>query len=177
METTSKALLHHWRWAAEKGVMNANTAGGIRAACAQVIGVLNEKEHADVTQIDVEDVLKRFENLKAKAFKPAVLDTYKNRFRQAVASFARYVKDPSTWKPSIAERHAQRGKRNGDGERHAEKVEAVVQPLPASGQVEYPYPVRDGQTATLRLPRDIKTAEVKRIAAFMATLAVDYEAV
>jgi hypothetical protein len=53
----------------------------------------------------------------------------------------------------------------------------VVQPLPTTGLVEYPFPIRDGQTATLRLPRDIKSAEVKRISAFMATLAVDYEAV
>jgi len=35
----------------------------------------------------------------------------------------------------------------------------------------------EGQTARLQLPRDIKSAEVKRISAFMATLAVDYEAV
>src|SRR5947207_1883583 len=70
MDASSKALLHHWRWAAEKGLMNTNTAGGIRAACAQVIGVLDEQEQADVTQLDVEAVLKRFENLKAKDFKP-----------------------------------------------------------------------------------------------------------
>lgn len=181
MDTSSRALLHHWRWAAEKGLMNRNTAAGIRSAVVQVVGVLDEKEQADVTQLDVDAVLKRFTNLKAQEFKPAVLDTYQNRFRQAVASFAQFVRDPSTWKPGIAERPAQRGKRNGNGERasgkHAAPVEAIVQPPVATGLVEYPFPIRDGQTAKLQLPRDIKVAEVKRIAAFMSTLAVDYEPV
>src|SRR3989442_10203866 len=139
MDTSGKALLHHWRWAAEKGLMNRNTANGVRSACAQVIGILDEKESADVTQIDVEAILKRFENLKAKEFKPAVLDTYKNRFRQAVASFRTYVKDPGTWKPGIAERPA-RAKKNGNGERTPGQtpLQTIVQPPPATGVGEYP---------------------------------------
>jgi hypothetical protein len=180
MDTSSKALLHHWRWAAEKGLMNLNTAGGIRSACAQIVGVLDENEQADVTQIDVEAVLKRFENLKAKDFKPTVLDTYKSRFRQAIGSFKAYLNDPSTWKPGIAERSAHRGKRNGNGERTSGKhmappLEAIVQPQAATGLIEYPYPVREGLTAKFQLPRDIKLAEAKRIYAFISALAVDAE--
>src|SRR5689334_21415891 len=30
MDTTAKAFIEHWSWAAEKGVMNKNTAGGLR---------------------------------------------------------------------------------------------------------------------------------------------------
>jgi len=43
--------------------------------------------------------------------------------------------------------------------------------------VEYPYPIREGQIARLILPRDLKTSEVKRLNAFMATLAVDFDSV
>jgi hypothetical protein len=35
-ETSGKAFLEHWSWAAEKGLMNKNTAGGLRSACGQV---------------------------------------------------------------------------------------------------------------------------------------------
>lgn len=176
METSGKALLHHWRWAAEKGLMNRNTAAGLRAACAQVLSVLDEKESADVTALDVEEVLKRFQNLKAKEFKPKVLETYKHRFRYAVASFHTYLQDPGAWKPGITARAASRGK-NGGGERNGGRapVEAPVQPLPATGLVEYPFPLREGQTARLILPRDLKATEVKRLNAFMSTLAVDFE--
>jgi hypothetical protein len=41
--------------------------------------------------------------------------------------------------------------------------------------VEYPFPLREGQTARLILPRDLKAAEVKRLSAFMSTLVADYD--
>src|SRR5712692_386131 len=34
-DTTGKALLEHWSWAAEKGLMNKNTAHGLRSACRE----------------------------------------------------------------------------------------------------------------------------------------------
>jgi hypothetical protein len=40
-----------------------------------------------------------FVNLKKKDFKPAVLETYKRRFRHAVASYLAYLNDPGAWKP------------------------------------------------------------------------------
>jgi hypothetical protein len=172
METNGKAFLHHWRWAAEKGLMNRNTADGIRSAGAQVLSVLDEKEREDVTALDVEAVLKRFENLKAKEFKPKVLETYKSRFRTGVASFRAYLKDPGGWKSGIVERPPR--VKEGDGVGRA-TVEASVQPLPGTGLVEYPFPLREGQTARLVLPRDLKTAEVKRLSAFMSTLVADYD--
>lgn len=174
METTGKALVQHWGWAAKKGLMNKNTAGGIKAACAQVLSALDNWETIDVAGLDVEDALTRFEHLKGKNFKPRVLATYQQRFRQGVASFLAYTQDPTGWKPKAIPR-ATRPARNGGGAGHA-PVETTVQPLPTTGLVEYPFPIRDGQTARLILPRDLKGAEVRRLTAFMTTLAVDYEA-
>jgi hypothetical protein len=176
MQTSSKALLDHWRYAADKGLMNRNTAAGIRAAVGQVIKVLEAGEQEDVTTLDVEGVLTRFTNLNATKFKPNVLETYKNRFRAAVASFAAFVRDPSTWKPGITERPQQRGKRNGNGNgnHHAETVEAIVQPPVQTGLIEYPFPI-GGTTAKFQLPREIKLVDAKRIYAFLSALAVDYE--
>ena len=64
------------------------------------------------------------------------------------------------------------------GTRHARIVRGA---LPAAnlpgrtGLVEYPYPLRETGSAYLRLPSDLKVAEVKRLAAFMMTFAVDAE--
>jgi len=44
------------------------------------------------------------------------------------------------------------------------------------GLVDYPYPLREGETVRLMLPRDTKLAEVRRLYAFMKTLAIDFEA-
>lgn len=46
-----------------------------------------------------------------------------------------------------------------------------------SGLVEYPFPLREGRLAYLRLPMDLKMAEVRRLVSYLNTLAVDAEAV
>jgi len=52
MDTTGKALVEHWNWAAEKGGMNKHTAAGLRAACTQVLGALDNWESVDITSLD-----------------------------------------------------------------------------------------------------------------------------
>jgi len=174
METTGKALVAHWQWAAKKGLMNANTAAGLGSACAQVLGALEGGDALDVTKLDVEEVLGRFQNLRGKKYRPKVLDTYKKRFRYALASYLDYLKDPGGWKPrSAPPRAAPLHAETGDASRPA--VETTVQPLPATGLVEYPFPVREGLIARLVLPRDLKAAELKRLHAFMSALLVDDE--
>jgi hypothetical protein len=175
MDTTGKALVDHWGWAAEKGVMNKNTAGGTRAAVVQVLSVLENWETVDVKTLDVEDTLVRFQNLKKKDFKPAVLETYKRRFRQAVNSYLAYLEDPGGWKPRtldrpVADRDDVDGARAPAGASRVNRHEA-----PQTGIVEYPFPLRDGQMIRLYLPRDLRVAEVKRLTAFMSTLTVDAE--
>ena len=63
METSVKAFLEHWNWAADKGVMNRNTAAGMRSACNQVLSVQDDWENLDVNTLDIEATLTRFQNL------------------------------------------------------------------------------------------------------------------
>lgn len=176
MEATGRALVDHWDWAASKGIMNKNTAHGLRTACIQVLGVLDNWESVDVRKLDIDDTLIRFQNIRSKQFKPQVLEEYKRRFRQAVSSFLQYLEDPGNWKPTSRKpaRPLPRGDREAD--RVEEVPAATGGELPSAGLIEYPFPLREGQTVRLILPRDLKKAEVKRLTAFMMTLAVDYEA-
>lgn len=174
METTGRALVDHWNWAAGKGLMNKNTAGALRAACSQVLAADENWETLDVAELDVERILHRFTNLRAKDFKPASLDSYKKRFRLARESFLDYSRDPGAWKPHMTERAPASEKTNGNG-----STESTVRParheMSSSGMVEYPFPIRDGQNARLVLPRDLKSAEARRLAAFINTLATDFD--
>jgi hypothetical protein len=105
MEKSARALVDHWSWAADKGVMNRNTAAGLRSACAGVLEVAGDDwEQTDVTTMDVEDTLIRFQNLKKKDYRPQVLEIYKQRFRKAVASYLEYLKNPGGWKPGAQEK-------------------------------------------------------------------------
>jgi hypothetical protein len=175
METTGKDFVEHWSWAAEKGLMNKNTASGLRAAVSQVIKSLDNWQTVDVKNLDVEQTLTKFQNLSGKKFKPQVLATYKRRFRLAISSYLSYLEDPGNWKPRTVERQP-RGANNGGKEPNATtEVPVTGRTLPSVGLVDYPFPLREGQNVRLVLPRDLKAAEVKRLAAFMATLTVDYK--
>jgi hypothetical protein len=168
MDTSGKAFMEHWNWAAEKGLMNRNTAAGTRSACAQVMGAQEDWGNLDVRRLDVEDALTRFQNLRKKDFKPAVLNVYKRRFRLAVSSYLKYLDDPGGWKPRQNERSV-----SAVGSPRSSIESTVRHEMPQAGLVEYPFPLRDGQIARLVLPRNLKTPEVKRLNAFMLALVVD----
>ncbi len=182
MNTTAKQLVDHWKWASEKGVMNRNSAAGLRAACTKVLGVLDNWEDIDVTGLDVDDVIRRFKNVHARDFNPASLDAYARRFRNGVQSFLAYAKDPAAWKPTTRRPRARRNEEGQVRELQPPRTDAAEQPgskkdapeaSAGRGLIEYPFPIRDTQVARLQLPRDITVAEVKRISGFMLALAVD----
>ena len=174
METTGRHLVDHWSWAAEKGLMNKNTAGALRAACAQVLSVVDDWENVDVRTLDLDDVARRFQNLRKKDFMPKSLEEYKRRFKQAVNSYLSYVEDPGAWRPHAPERSRGERRPEARGSGRDQDVPQSSPDAPArAGVVDYPFPLRDGHTARLILPRDLKMAEVKRLFAFMSTLAVD----
>ncbi len=175
MEATGKALVDHWEWAASKGIMNKNTAMGLRTACVQVLSVVDDWESVDIRNLDIEETLTRFQNLRSKQFKPQVLEEYKRRFRQAVSSFLEYLEDPGNWNPTTRKPTGRAPRSDRETSRTQEPAALSGRELPSAGLVEYPFPLREDQNVRLVLPRDLKKSEVKRLAAFMNTLAVDYE--
>lgn len=174
METTGKALAEHWNWAAQKGLLNKNTARSFGNACSQVLSAQEDPDNVNVSALDVELALTKFQNLKKKNFKPKVLEVYKSRFRRALALYLSYIEDPAGWRPTSprASRPTEEPNKKS-GAPKKEEVMVGVGEHPGMGLVEYPFPLRDGQNARLILPRDLKAAEVKRLTAFMASLAVD----
>lgn len=178
MDTNGKSFADHWGWAAGKGLMNANTANGISSAVRKVLAIEKGWETMDISKLDVDGLIKRFENLEKKNFTPRSLNTYGSRFRQALTSYMSYLKDPGGWKPTGSDRPT---KANGSDSKKktASKAEnvgtsAVVPEQPVEkGAAEYPFPLRSGFTARLILPRDLKAGEVKRLATFMSALVAD----
>jgi hypothetical protein len=174
METSGKDLVDHWTWATAKGLMNQNTAGALRAACSQVLGVLDDWETQDIRKLDIDSTLKRFENLRKKDFKPQTLETYKRRFSQAVSSFLSYHDNPASWKPRTQDR-SERQERNGIPKRSVEGEQPItfIDQPPSTKLVEYPYPLRVDMIVRISLPRDLNQTEVKRLTKFMESLIME----
>ena len=175
IETTGRALVEHWKYAVEKGLMNRNTAGSLRAACTQVLGVLDNWQSTDIRKINADDLCRRFQNKRSKDFTPESLETYKRRFTQAVREFLKYADDPGSWKAPGQGRPPKRGKgvatANGGSFQTPETQLGLAD---SSELVTYPFPLREGRIAQLRLPVDLKMTEVRRLTAYLTTLAVDF---
>ena len=176
MDTSGKHLVDHWTWAAEKDEMNKNTAAALKAACTQVLSVVEGWEDVDVMNLDVEDTLRRFQTLRKKEFKPKTLDAYTRRFKQALDSYLAYVRNPRGWKFQAHQRAARPPRMPSQAPRAGRELEhAGPNDSADTLLVEYPFPLRESVTIRLALPRDLKLAEVKRLTAFMSTLASDFE--
>lgn len=183
LDTSGKAFVQHWTWAADKGLMNPNTAKALKAAAAQVLLVLDDWETVDIKTLNVEQTFKRFQNKRAKDFTPNSLDTYRSRFGKAVNLFLEYEKDPTSWHvPSQAPRKEKKTSEAPESpQSQAPKQPQVqaqsVRPPSQPGFVEYPFPLRDGKIAQLRLPIDLKKSDVARLTAFLSSLAIEQEVV
>jgi hypothetical protein len=174
MEPTAKALIDHWAWATKRGLMNANTAGTFRAACAKVLSIFDDLEAVDVSQLDVQDTVRRFKNLRGKDLKPDSIEAYGHRFRQALKSFLDYVNDPGTWKgPTRQPERNGRAKAKDSAAQHGTLAVVATGDLGDGRSIDYPLPLRDGFVAHLVLPTDLKINEIGRITKFINALVAE----
>jgi len=179
MEVTGKGLVEFWGWVVEKGLVKANTARSFGAASKQVLAIDDDWETRDVSTIDVEDMIRRFKNIRQKDFKPESLNAYDRRFRQGLSHFLEYKRDPGNWKfkgQDASSRRARSGKNNAHTEEEGvtEATGSMAGGVaPLISLMEYPFPLRENCIVKIRLPIDLKISEAERLSAFMKTLAVD----
>jgi hypothetical protein len=194
MEANGKDLVDFWAWASKNGLMNGNTAGGLRSACKEVISAVagdDGWEELDLTTIDPEDYALRFERLRMSKFKPASLGVYKARFKNGLQMYLDYLSNPSGWRYT-AERPARDRKRaaeptgasgasaNGNGSasptskaKNATASAANINNDSKQMMIEYPFPMRPDCVVTLSLPDNMTAREAERLGAFLKALAYD----
>ena len=179
MERSGKQFVEFWDWAFNKGLMKENTAKSLAVASKQIISVDENWETLDVLNIDVDDLLARFKNLRGKDFKPDSLNVYEHRFRQAVDLFLQHSRDPANWKfkGKTSNRKAKSDKSDDQRNSPQDSENEIIPPNTVSSNslIVYPFPLRDNCMIKLNLPSDLKVAEVERLAAYIRTLALDFK--
>lgn len=176
MHSTGKALVQHWSWAAERGLMNKNTARTFQSACSEVLGVEENWEEVDVRQMDVEKILLQFQNLRAERYKPRSLASYQNRFRQAVKSFLSYLENPAGWQPPGVRTGSRSSRRARIGSSPLQSDDEPRDESQGPTLIDHGYPLRKGSViARMRLPADLTLVEVQKLGKFMTTLAADFD--
>ncbi len=92
-------LLGFLDYSKSKGLLKPASAEARKAAVNQVLGILSDDEAQDVSKIDIDQVLDRFQNLHGKRYTPDSLRTYRARVRNSIADFLRYQQNPMDYQP------------------------------------------------------------------------------
>lgn len=167
-----------------QGVINQGTAKAMRTGVTKVLSIDDHPEAVDVLNMDEEDWLKRFSNLKRDEFSDGTKEAYQQRFRQARAMYLARLNGDKDWAvaggsrsatsaPRPRTQKAPAAKRNGSGLASAPASTTEPMTTPGSNMVSYPYPVRPGLLAQISLPADLTAREAGRVAKFVASLAFD----
>ena len=79
MDYSDQSLLKFLDYAAEKGLMNKETARSKKASVSVILDILDNDEKSDIRELDIEEVIHRFANLEGEKFTPKSLVVYKSR--------------------------------------------------------------------------------------------------
>jgi hypothetical protein len=184
---TGAGLIEFLEWVASKGLMNQSTAKAYRAAAREVLGAVEEDwPSLDLREIDVEDVLQRFQVKAGMRYTPRSLTTYRSRFRNAVEMYSAYLLDPVGRRPprtqsarAVSTTTATSRARRADPPESAPGETTIaaspVAPRTGPGMQTYPFPLRRASGvifATLTLPADLTAQEAERLGAHHKTLAI-----
>jgi len=175
-----EALQEFLDYLGAKGLMAKATAHARKAAAHKILSVLSEDEAADVTTLDLDDVINRFSNLHGKKYTPQSLVTYKSRLRSALDDFDAYIANPLAFRPSLQRRES-RSREPRAQNAATGAAESSAPPAPVSRPVHSPFavgnilpiPLRSDLTIHIQgLPFDLTPAEAKKIGAVIQAMAM-----
>lgn len=173
-------LLKFLDYVGSKGLLSPATAESRKASVNKVLGILNDEEAADVSKIDLEEVVRRFANLHGQGYTADSLRTYKSRTRSSIEDFVRYVENPLAFKIGGAKRTPRsKAMKEPSGSREEVPAATEVRPLqsaqtPAAGAGILPIPIRADLTVYVQgLPFDLSAREAKKLANVILAMAPD----
>jgi hypothetical protein len=157
--------------------MKTPTAEARKAAVNQVLGVLSEEESSDVANLDLDSVMRRFQNLHGSRYTPESLKTYKARVKNSIFDFLRFRENPMDFRPSAGAGPKRLAKPKKASEVNAQQAfDAVsssrINHVPLMTASTLPVPIRENLTVLIHgLPFDLSEAEARKIANVVLALA------
>lgn len=179
-------LLDFLSHAGEKGLMPAATAQALAVATRNVFSVLDEAERSRLPLDELDAVIRRFNNKRARDFNPASLKEYGRRVRRAAEMYQQWKNDPANFavKTRATNTSKKKEKVNGrptsaaqssNGYESTELAAPVAATPVATGSVtgyQTAFPVRAGHVVQVtNIPFDLSQSEAERLAQFIRLLA------
>lgn len=186
LEYSTEALAKFLDYMSEKGLANKHTIASRKAAASKVLEILDSGEAADLRALDLDEVTRRFANLKGTNYSPESLQVYKSRVSKAVSDFLRYKEDPAAFKPTAP----QAAKSKGSGSKAPAAVRANIDdkgsaaPKVVDGPraalvidvIDIPVPLSDGALVLIKgLPIKLRERDAAKISAVVRAMISEYD--
>jgi hypothetical protein len=174
-ENTVEGLLAYCDWLIDKGYATMAQVDPWRTAIRKVFEAVEGEGYTslDLSSIDLAEYLSRFQTLAGAQYKSESIVSYGRRVRSAMDAHGHYLE---TGKPPTFRRRGSSAKTDGDAKPKAANA-ALAAPAPAqtgnasgASAVDFPFPLRGGQMAQLRLPPRLDKSDVDRLSAFLRSL-------
>ena len=182
MSGTAEGLIAFLDWAARTGELSPNTAAAYKTAVTQVLEIDGDAwSSTNIQELSVDRQFDRFARLRASRYNATSLRTYGNRFRAAIKNYLKFLEDPTNFRtnqpPVSRAKNPEKGGTTPAKPRDRATRANSAPSAPSKGEptdlIQYPFPLRSGVMVYLSLPRDLRRDESQRIAAFVASLAID----
>ena len=175
---TGQELINFLTWTIDKNELVESTASALRTGSQKVLSVDDNWASINLETEDIDGFLQRFRNKYRTEMKERTLLQYEQRFRQSLDMFLKW-RQGQPWKLQRTT-----SQRTQASTRQEPKVRQVTDAPTTGGSVTsstevntaekilYPFPIRPGLIIKLELPTDMTSDEAKRVAAYIATLAM-----
>jgi hypothetical protein len=178
---TAEGLLQFLDYVVAKGYGPSSAVAPWRSAVRQVLSVVEKTDAiggVNMRELNLDDYLGRFETLARGDLKVESIHSYRRRFTRALTAYLDFIDNgkPPTFRPE--RRRARQDNGQAADAPTAERAESAAAPPVPSGDsrmIDYPFPLRSGQVATLRLPVRFEKADAERLAAFVRTLVFEQQ--
>jgi hypothetical protein len=161
-------------WVVEKGYGTPAQITPWKGALKQVFDTVEGEDYAsfDWTEVDLNDYLDRFQRIAGGNYKTESIAAYGRRVHNALESHKHYLETgraPAS-KPRAPRRKAEPSVAATNGNNVTPISAASSAGSTQPGMVTFPYPLDDGQLATLILPRRLSSGDATRMATLIRTL-------
>lgn len=176
---TGAGLIDFLTAAIRDNVLVESTGSALRTGCLKVLAEAENPNTLDIRTADLDDLVAEFRQQNARDMKERTLDQYEQRFRQSVEMYRKWLDNDPSWRPKPSQYRLSSPPSGGRVMRETSRGRFVTvrddtTSLSGSPQlIEYPFPIRIGVRATVRLPEDLTENEARRISDFIQTLVLN----
>lgn len=174
---TAQGLIDFCDLMANQGYATPNAMEAWKVAARKILTAVEGEdfESTDLTSIDMEDVMGRFQTLTRGQYKPDSVTAYGRRMKNAMDAYFEYLdtgKAPQMRRQAAAPKAEPKPK----APKASRSSSASSDSSGGGDLIKFPFPLKTGEMATLHLPRRIQSDDVERLSGFLRTLQTEPQA-